>query len=383
MDVVRDDVYNSNGGKKMTEQKKFGVNVWWTIPSLTVDVSIVQAALVAAGFEKGDIPEPSRRAEVSRAVYSLQNRRGKENRRVTELTNDNGVWVTYGILDRGDVDSETVEFSQETTVRLNKSTGEVQVSGRLGDEVIKAICDYTGKVTDEDIRGFLRKVIKMCRGVAKRPTGGIYFVPDRFASIAEGAQQVLTAVRSNAKIYVEGVVNGVRERNNVWEAVERDIESEVVAALDAVSRIEKSARACKGHQSKLENLNDMVSIYSELLGEEAKQEELSEKLASAVQEISHKISELQKGTAATVENRQSRKRRGSKVVEAAVVILEANGGSMHYKEITDAMVLAGTYVAKGKYAADSVRKLLNMAVDDGDVRISVTGRGVFQHAEAA
>ena len=367
----------------MTSEKKFGVNVWWTIPSTVVDIVKVQGALVAAGFEAGDIPAPSRRAEVSRAVYSLQNRRGKENRRVTELTNDNGVWVTYGILDRSSVDDETVEFSQETTVRLNKETGEVQVEGKLGEEVLQAIQDYTGKATDEDIRGFLRKVIRLCRGVAKRPTGGIYFVPDRFASIAEGAQQVLTAVRSGSKIYVEGVVNGVRERQNVWDAVERDIESEVVTALDAVSRIEKSARACKGHQSKLEGLNDMVEIYSDLLGEEAKQEELSEKLAGAVQEISHKISELQKGTAATVEKRQARKRRGSKVVEAAVVILESNGGSMHYKEITEAMVLAGTYVAKGKYASDSVRKLLNMAVDDGDIRLTVTGRGVFQHAEAA
>lgn len=271
----------------------FGVNVYWTVPELAVEVEKAHAALKNNGFDIRNLPAPSRRVEVSRAVYSLQNRQGKADRRVTEIANSNGVYVTYGILDQDQVSENEVGFKQMTTVKFNKATGDVQVEGKLVTEVYNAILYFAGRITDDDVRGFLRRIIRSSRGIAKRPTGGIYFVPGRFAQLIERAQAVLNDMGAGAKIYVEGVVNGIRERENVWDSVQRDIGAEIELALNSVAQIERSTKAVKGQQLKLEGLQDLMDIYTELLGEEAKHEELAEKLAAAVQTVSAKMAEMQ------------------------------------------------------------------------------------------
>jgi len=359
---------------------QFGVNVWWHVPEVAVAVETAKEALSAHGFSLEAMKEPTRRNEVSRAVRSLQDRRTKDQQMIARPTNENGASVTYGVLDEGHLDVDTVEFTQQTTVRLDKSTGEVGIDGVHADAVREAIAYYTGKATDEDVRAFLRRIIRQCRGVAKRPTGGIYFVPERFVPLIERAQAVLDDMKCGAHVYVEGVVNGERERRNVWEAVERDIDGELTKSLAAVSRIERSVKAVRGHEAKIAGLQQMMEVYTDLLGQEAEHEAISDKLADAVQSVAHKVSELQAGSAARIT--RTSKPRGSKVCDAAVDVLVQAGATMHYRDITKAMIESGAYDGCDKAEA-SVRGILQRRVAQGDPRIEKVGRGLYKATEEA
>jgi hypothetical protein len=357
--------------------KELGVNVWWTVPGLVVDAGIAQDTLLRNGFQKDLMKTPSRRLEISRAAYSLQNRRGKSDRRVTEKTQDNGKYIVFGILDRKRVDDERVRFGQGTTVRLDKDTGAVTAEGSLAKEFYETLAIYEGKITDDDIRLFLRHVIKASKGISKRPSGGIYFVPSDRASMIERAQKVLKELESHAKVYVEGIIDGPRERENVWESVEAEIDSCIEDALKSTERIEKSAKAVQSHKLKLEGLEELMEVYQNLLGEEAKYEAVAERIEIAVGEVQRKMSELQAAQATRVKKVKTGKSRGSKVVEAAVAVLKEAGESLDFRELTERAITAGLYEGNCKDPIASFNSVLSKAITAGETRIVRVRRGWY------
>lgn len=383
----------------MTSKTGFGVNVWWTVPEVIKDSVTVQTALAKHGFDTNDIPLPSRRTEVSRAAYSFQNRLGKSNRRVTEKANDNINFVTYGILDREQETSDTVGFSQNTTIRLDKSTNEVKVEGSLSNEVMEAVRTYTGKITDDDIRYFLRKIIRRSFGIAKRPTGGIYFVPDQFANAIKEAQAVLDDLGTGAKLYVEGVVNGVQERANVWASVEENIEGQLVETLSAVDRIEKRANAIKDHEEKLTGVKKLMEVYIGLLGEEAKYQSIAEKIEAAVKTVSEKMSVMQgvvsqKGKTqkivGVIPAEQPLKKAAmppppkadgqfrTDSIRIAYEVFKEAGTPLNYREAAKRMLLKGfASDTSDKYQTDVVWGLLKNSITKGDGLFQKVGRGIF------
>ena len=353
----------------------FGVNVWWTVPGMIVDGRIAIDALSKNGFNKDLIKLPSRRTEVSRAAYSFQNRLGKSNRRVTEKANDNGKYVVYGLLDRRKLNDEKVAFSQTTTIRLNKDNDEVTCEGRLGEEVLQSIRDYTGKITDEDIRSFLRGVIRSSYGIAKRPSGGIYFIPAKYAEKVEMAQKVLDEIGGGAKLYVERVMDGVQERKNVWGSVEEELDRQINEALLSVDRIERSSNAVKSHAMKLEGLDELMGVYRNLLGEEAKYEDIAERIEIAARVVEEKMVKLQQGTVSSLKKGGSPVK--SKLMEAAVEVLKATGKAMEFTEIAEAAIAKGLYKGDCEDPASSISTAISKAINRGDNRVVRVRRGVY------
>jgi len=358
--------------------------VWWTVPETVTDGKAAQAAMEKHGFEKKDMPMPTRRAEVSRAAYSFQDRRHKENRRVTEKATDDGAHVVYGILDR-EQSGEEVGFKQQTTVRLDKATDSVTAEGKLASDVLKAVEAYSGKITDEDVRYFLRRVVKMCYGVAKRPSGGIYFVPAKFSAVVEQAQGALAEIGTGARIYVERVMDGKEERANVWEAVESEVGAQIEETLKAVERIDKRATSVQSQQAKLEELGELVEVYKGLLGEEAKYEGVAERIEDAVRVVAEKMRKLQQGSAAAITVALSAVPAvpaapvapaacgRMKVVDAAVAVLKASGKAMAASELYAGAVKAGLYVSDAKDPFVSFFSVLAKAVAKGDKRLARVG----------
>lgn len=371
---------------------KFGVNIWWTVKSMVMDGKKAQEILKKYGFEPEDMPLPSRRAEVGRAVYSFQNRLGKSNRRVTEKVSDNGMYVAYGILDREDTGKDEVAFEQGTTVKLNKETDAVSVEGKLAGEVMAAVEAFTGKVTDEDVRAFLSKVVHVCKGVSKRPSGGIYFIPANAVGMIEDARKVLEDMGAGSRIYVERIQDGKEERENVWSAVVDGVEQELKETLNAVERIEKRVSSIQGHQAKLEELNELVDVYRGLLGEEAKYQDVAERIEAAVKVVAEKMRKVQMGTAASVakaaapvaaaksEPEVPAKAKGGSVVEAAVVVLKESGKPMTAMELFGEAKRKGLYESDAKDPFTSFFSVLSKAVAKGEKRVSKVAQGVWKYA---
>jgi hypothetical protein len=275
-----------------TQPETFGVYMWWTVPRLTVPVATAQALLLKHGFEEKDMKEPSDRAEVKRAVDSFQNRRTKQDRKLAEIACENGDAVVYGILEK-EQKGDNVDFVQRTTVTYDKNANTVNVTGALVDAVQQALAGYKDVMTDDDVRIFLRNIVKMCKGISQRQSGGIYFVPSQFVSIVEQANAFLTELSTGARLYMARVMNGVPERQIVWEAAEEELDGKLDELLANVERIERRVSSLRKGEEKVEELRGMMKVYQDLLGTEAKYEEMAQKMDAAVQTIAAKIGKLQ------------------------------------------------------------------------------------------
>ena len=328
-------------------RRDWGVNLWWTIPVLQVEAKLAEELLAKYGFEKCDMKEPSDRVEVSRAVHSFQNRRTKADRRMAEIASEKGDKVVYGLLDREQVNGSQVDFMQRTTVTYDKNANTVNVTGALVPEVEAALVEYRDKITDVDVRYFLRKVVKMCHGVAKRPTGGIYFVPTQFVGVIDSAKGFLAELALGAKLYVERVVDGEQERAIVWEAVEDDLDDQLSTILSSVERVEKRVSALRNQEARIDELRGLMKTYQDLLGREAKYEDMAAKLDAAVATIAQKMTTMQADMADTVvpadPNAPKKVGRGhsqNAYFDAVVAILKAEGGPLLDGEIAKRVKVA-------------------------------------------
>lgn len=322
-----------------TSATTFGVNLWWTVPMVKVDQGLAQSLLLKHGFDKEDMTPPTDHMEVSRAVYGMQDRRHKENRRITEKAFRDGTRVVWGILDR-EQSGEKVRFTQNTTVTLDKNHNRVNVVGTLVGEVNDAIAEYRDKMTDDDIRAFLLELVRKCNGIRKRPTGGIYFVPAYNASIIESARAFLAELGTGARIYVERVMDGQEERKNVWEAVEDNLDEILDGIMGKVETIEKRANALVTQQDKLNEAKEMVEVYQKLLGEEAKHQDIAAKIEVVVKAIGDKMTAFATTAQAKVEQktRKGKHGKGQKKVratgfsDAVLKVMQEAGAPMHIIE---------------------------------------------------
>ena len=377
----------------MDTNTEFGVNIWWYLPETSVDAITAQTILKKHGFEAQDLPTPSRHKEVSMAAYSFADRRSKDNRRIVEKVKDTPNEVVYGILER-EQEGEQVDFEQKTLIRLDKATGSVTVEGKLSEQVMAVLPSFKGKIDANDIRTFLGNVVGMCFGVAKRPSGGIYFVPAKFAGVMDQARDVLAEFNKGARLYVERVMDGKQERQNVWESVEADVESRVAEAIAALGRIERRVSSVKSQEAKIQEASHLMQVYQDLLGEEAKYEDAKEKIEAAVKAVSEKLAEIQPDAGLTVvpatettpmqvvakEPKAPRvpKVGGSlTVVEAAIQVLQKAGKPMTFKEIMDEAVQQGLYETSCAAPYVSFNSGLTKALQKGESRFSRTGRGVY------
>ena len=316
-------------------QGQFGVNIWWHIPELCVSVQKAHGLLLSNGFKEECLPAPSRKKAVSRAAYSFQDRRHRDGRRVTEKTRNNKNALVYGILARRQTGEDEMAYEQDTMVTYHKESSQVTVEGTLHDEFMGSLARYEGSITDDDIRLFLRHIVRQTKGVSKRPSGGIYFVPDCFVDKIKAAQGVLDGLGVGARLYVERVMNGEEERKIVWEAVENDIVFQVEDVLDKVGRIEKRASSVQSHEGRIRELNELMDIYKGLLGREAEYESLTEKLSEASSVVADKLAAIQSlAPPAPAKEKSKRKPVGKEVPRAVLAVLGASfGHGVHVSDI--------------------------------------------------
>lgn len=367
----------------MNTAQNIGVNVWWTAEqNIIVDAENAKYALESVGFEDGDMPYPSRRAVVSRAVYSFQDRRHKDGRRVVEKAKETANDVVWGILDLSHKSREEVSYDQSTTVTFHKDNGRVEVNGSLSDEFHKQLERYTDAITDDDLRFFFRNVVGMCYGVAKRPTGGIYFVPERFQGTIEDAKRVVEKLGVNAKLYVERIQNGQQEREIVADSVEEKIRNDISESLNAVERIEKRVGCIQNHADKVAELEGMKDLYQQLLGQEAHYEELTEQIDDAANKISNKMAELFRNKPVQQPKPKktniTRKPVGN-IMDYVNQILDEENQALHYNEIANKLEEKGCELreTQTKTKRQWVQIQVTNAIRKG-AKIQKLGKGFYQ-----
>lgn len=363
----------------------FGVNIWWHLPEMSIDGLMVQRELVKHGFEADDIKLPTRQKVVRMAADSFHNRKRKSNRHIVEKIRDNKDEVLFGILDLA-IDGSKAAYDQNTTVALNKNNGEVIVKGVLKDEVDKVLPECEGKITEKDLSLFLRRVVTMCYGTPKRVGGGMYFIPSKFMGIINQAESFIKALNSSAILYVERVMDGQQERQNIWDSVEEDLDKRVSSVVAAIGRIDRRMAAVKTQSDNLKASSELMEVYQQLLGDEVRYEEMIDKISQAGRLITTKMDEINQLDAVkkiyTPKNINVKTLKGSgvSIVDAAIQVLSESGVSMNHKEIMDKAVAKGLYHSNSNDPYNSFHSALCQAIRRGDGRIQKVGRGLYEVA---
>lgn len=364
----------------MVEGGALGVNVWWTVPEALVDGDAAQVAVESAGFERKDIVPASFRRAASRACYNMQDRRSNEHRRVTEKVKTADGKVVFGILDRVD-GQEEVSFEQKTKVIVDGKNNELVAFGEVADKVRTEFDANLGRVNSADIRAFIGKVVRLCYGIPKRPSGGIYFVPAQFADLIESARQAVENMFPAGKgavprIYTERVFNGEEERRNVADSVADDLRGEINKIMAGIESISRSSKALKDREGKLHMVEQMAKLYEEILGKEAEYEDLIEELRGAETKLVARMTEMD-------ESRKARKPAKVERVTLDKVIrktLADAGRPMRVPEIVDAIKASGAYELPETNAIPSVAGTLSRVTKTDESGIAKVGRGLYEVA---
>jgi hypothetical protein len=268
-----------------------GVNVFWTIPTNKVAVADVKEAAAKHGFDAEDIKEPSDRKVFSRASKALNN--GQQRRLVRRISDAPGKSTVIGIVDESvEAGSEQLEYTQSTTVRFDKTDSTVNADGSLASEFLDEFEGLKGVLTHQDFRRFVRRTVRECNGIPKRPSGGIYFIPTENIGMIERCAEMYNELGVGT-IYVERIFDGPQERRIVWESAEGEINKMVDSLLSKVSKIEKRAGAMKGQGERMAELQNMMTVYTKITGSAAEAEAISERLEEATAIVASKMSDLQ------------------------------------------------------------------------------------------
>jgi hypothetical protein len=267
-----------------------GVNVYWNLKNVgKIDADKAVEILEEKGFEREDIKWPSVKTAFCRAIKEFNDTRGH---RLTRKIKDNKDCLIYGIVDeKVDAENEALTYKKETTARFDKQTGRVDAEGELSQEVCNMYEVYQDKFIGYDIRQFLRVAIDKACGVPKRPSGGIYFVPQTSVETIEAMSAVINEL-GIGKVYIERIYDGPQERENIWESCSDEIERVVEDVLTSVEKIGKRVSAVETQESKVLEMKNLMGVYQKLLGKEAIIEDIMEKLQEADSLINKKMKEL-------------------------------------------------------------------------------------------
>jgi len=267
-----------------------GVNVYWNLKNVgKIQAPRLLDLMSANGFNNEDIKFPSEKTAFCRAIKDFNNTRGHQ---LSRKIADNKDCIVYGIVDETiNKENETLNYRKETSARFDKESHKVDAEGPLAQAICDNYMSYMDVFVRADISQFLRVGINKACGVPKRPSGGIYFVPQEKIKVIESLSNIINEL-GIGKVYIERIYDGPQERGNIWESCEEEIERVVDEVLKSAEKIGKRTSALENQEVKLKKMNELMEVYQGLLGNEAVVEDMVEKIQRASSFITEKMKEL-------------------------------------------------------------------------------------------
>lgn len=265
-----------------------GYNVWMNIHDISQPTQVVKDLVEKLGLPNL-LNEPTERRAFGRAMRD-QNQLGQG--RLARQIKESDDSVVYGLVHEDkDKDNEELDYTQRAVVRFNKNDKSVTVQGAEGTQVQATFDHYRQNVTGDDIRAYVVEMVYHLRGISKRPSGGIYFVGVDGEKILRNVKELVAALGFGT-VYLERVYDGDEERKNVWENAEQEITGMVKDALERIGKLGKSGKCLQKNVAKVDALKEYMQVYTNLLGEQAKAENLVQVFADAQNTIADKMKEL-------------------------------------------------------------------------------------------
>jgi len=183
----------------------------------------------------------------------------------------------------------TAEFNYR--IRRNISPTERDV---IVGEIESALAAYqlmSSRLSNTAIRGVLRTYLLSLHGVPMHSSGGLYFVPDEFASEVFNLQELVRRLGGGATFGEVEVHDTAERREMINEAIESMVVSnvrELLRELTAALAGEVSLMTYAGFARRYQQISDLSEYYAKLLS--LPQERAADALESALEPLASALS---------------------------------------------------------------------------------------------
>lgn len=354
---------------EMTTDSKFPFNVYWTVPECEIPYSEMSDTLVKCGFASDEIPEPTMRQQTARCVKSFHCLRG-QTRTLADAAGETEKSAVYALLDRSSgSNDEEVSYREDTRITYDKENCTVEATGVFGTEFMARLNDrFIGKVSADDIRAFLLRVVSRSSGVPKRPTGGIYIVPGRFRPVFEQAQTLLRSLGRRAELYIERVYMGDEESANIQASVCDFVNRRVSEIAEKADKYVRGA-AVDGLKDDAQKLREINELFSEALDIQALTDEVAQKVEGIGDTLNQAMAAIADAKKAKVADR-SHSATPLEAAEKVAEELSTMEGECDFDTMATILKAQG-FISKPSTLERRVRK----AVADGYGKLVVTATG--------
>lgn len=281
-------------GGKAVEIEYLGCLLWSTVSDvLKIPVDDLKTALTDLGLEKF-MPRKINPRDAFRRVTKLMEVRkapyGKDiytNLLVRDVKFEEGGVVRQ--LVREVVDGENVRLAYEPVLQLEIGEGdrlsitplvslltpaEQEAAQRL-PRLHEEACNY---YDGTHIRYMLWLMLVACNPISVRPTGGVYFIPQKYADTVGAIKELskrLNKYEGNVRMWSIPVIDAAEHREMLEESLEEQVLGGSTSIINEMKNLMETpeasftARTAKSYADRIRKLKDLVTEYEDMLETQA------------------------------------------------------------------------------------------------------------------
>lgn len=275
-------------------QKEFlGRILWFTVSDMKVSAEQLQQAFINAGIDENHLPKPisprdafrratktaeAKRIDMGKGKYlNLMVREVKMEKDeivrqlVREIVDSKNVRLDYKPIANMILEDESYRCEELSTTNNEEFTALLKVE----NEFENCKNNYNGR----HVRELVTNILYTCKPVGVRPSGGVYFVPEEYATtvtalsdlVQELASYSITIERS--RLWSIPVIDAQEHRVMVTESLEDQVKSDSKSLIAEMVKILKgerkiTQRTAEQYINRVKELKSKVAEYEDMLNTE-------------------------------------------------------------------------------------------------------------------
>lgn len=281
---------NINSRMAATGAEHIGDGVFWSINDVGVEPSTLRELFTENNLPTDVIPkDPKPEAGFRRAIYRAQTRQshrnltaGKEDEQfLLRKIDEDSETIAWGVIEERKTQGAptvnsliTATLDHHTVDRLtfDKQSGRIhsETNHDLSRIVSVLFEEEVGKFNSHDILEVLRSMMDRFMAVPIRPSGGIYFVPDKYAEDLANLRKVISQISQGSFIGVINLFGTPDSQEALTRSALEDLESSLNRLQDELNNFASTDTTRRStiddRAERLRDLRERVEMYSSILG---------------------------------------------------------------------------------------------------------------------
>jgi hypothetical protein len=271
----------AKAGKASGRQRKGAIVYWW-LTGVMASISSVKELYEQYDLSWEDWGPPDQRAtaafrktinEVGRSL----NKKGNDSAYMIRLIDESADHLLYGVVKEDKLrEAEDLAHACEAKVKLKRESEKVVTSkdnGTVGYEIAKRVQElfdtmYCHMVV-QDWSRLLTANLKKMGGVSIRPTGTIYYAPERYRDILTKLRLILDDIPGDSHLCC---IDLWGDQPDVARDAKKALESELADLQEEIQKFKEKApqeRTLKSRLDEFKALKERGMMFAEVLGFQA------------------------------------------------------------------------------------------------------------------